>query len=96
MKQRLNLARAVVNTPKLIIMDEPINGLDPKAVSEFKEYIRHYVTEHNGALLISSHALKELLFFCNQYIFIKDGNIVTVQGVGLLKLSYNAIISGMK
>ena len=71
MRQKLNLIRAVICEPKLIVMDEPINGLDPKAVADFKQYIK----EHQGALLISSHALKELLFFCNKYIFIKNKNI---------------------
>ena len=75
MRQKLNLIRAVICEPKLIVMDEPINGLDPKAVADFKQYIRGYVEQHQGALLISSHALKELLFFCNKYIFIKNKNI---------------------
>ena len=75
MRQKLNLIRAVICEPKLIVMDEPINGLDPKAVADFKQYIKGYVAEHQGALLISSHALKELLFFCNKYIFIKNKNI---------------------
>lgn len=75
MKQRLNIARAFLKNPKLMLMDEPFNGLDPKALAEFKTNVRNEIVEQNSTLLISSHALKELLFFCNRYIFIKSGTI---------------------
>jgi len=75
MKQRLNIARSIVNEPRLLIMDEPLIGLDPKAVLAFKTYVADLVQKTSGALLISSHALKELIFFCNRYIFLKNGEM---------------------
>ena len=75
MKQRLNIARAMINKPKLLVMDEPINGLDPKAVHDFRTYMTDYVHENNSSILISSHALKEMVSFCNKFIFLKSGNI---------------------
>jgi ABC-2 type transport system ATP-binding protein len=78
MRQRLNVARAFINNPRLLVMDEPINGLDPKAVDAFKKFCRDYIVENNAALLISSHALKELIYFCNSYIFLRNGKIQSV------------------
>ena len=78
MRQRLNIARSIIGHPCLVIMDEPMNGLDPKAILEFKQYMASYVAENNAALLISSHALKELAYFCNKYIFLKKGEIVEI------------------
>lgn len=75
MKQKLNIARALLRQTKLILMDEPFNGLDPKALVEFKANIKEEISENQSTLLVSSHALKELLFFCNRYLFVKDGVI---------------------
>ncbi len=75
MKQRLNIARAFLMWNDLMIMDEPINGLDPGIVIDIKQYISQKCNEGYSAL-ISSHALKELLFFCNKFIFIHKGKII--------------------
>ena len=75
MKQRLNIARAFLMWNDLMIMDEPINGLDPGIVIDIKQFIAQKCTEGFSAL-ISSHALKELLFFCNKFIFIHKGKII--------------------
>lgn len=78
MKKRLNIARSLLNHPKLLIMDEPLNGLDPIGVRDFKDYIRQYIKNKKGALLISSHALKEMAFFCHKYILIRNGKIISI------------------
>ena len=75
MKQRLNIARAFLMWNDLLIMDEPINGLDPGIVIELKQYITKRCND-GFSTLISSHALKELLFFCNKFIFIHKGKII--------------------
>ena len=75
MKQRLNIARAFLMWNDLMIMDEPINGLDPGIVIDIKQFIVQKCAEGFSAL-ISSHALKELLFFCNKFIFIHKGKII--------------------
>lgn len=75
MRQRLNLVRAFLMWKDLIIMDEPLNGLDPSSVLDIKHIISNKCGEGLSAL-VSSHALKELLFFCNKFIFIHKGQIV--------------------
>lgn len=75
MKQRLNIARAFLMWNDLMIMDEPINGLDPGIVIDIKQFIAQKCNE-GFSVLISSHALKELLFFCNKFIFIHKGKII--------------------
>ena len=75
MRQKLNIARALLKKSKVLLMDEPFNGLDPKALITFKENVKREIEEQKATLLISSHALKELMYFCNRYLFIKDGEI---------------------
>lgn len=75
MKQRLNIARAFLMWNDLMIMDEPINGLDPGILIEIKQYITKKCNE-GFSTLISSHALKELLFFCNKFVFIHKGRVI--------------------
>jgi len=78
MRQRLNIARAFLNDPKLLLMDEPINGLDPKAVDGFKKICQKYISDNDSAMIIASHLLKELLYFCTKYIFLNNGMIECV------------------
>lgn len=78
MKQRLNIARTLLTWSNLMIMDESLNGLDPGIVIEIKKYIKDCCKVNAKSVLISSHALKELLHFCNKYIFIKNGEIFTI------------------
>ena len=75
MKQHLLIAMAIINKPKLIIMDEPLNGLDPDSIIATRELIKEL---HNDGttILISSHSLSELGFITSDIIFIKNGEIV--------------------
>lgn len=75
MKQRLNISRAFLMWSNLMIMDEPINGLDTRIVIQVKKYIQEKSKEGFSAL-ISCHALKEMLLFCNRFIFVHKGQIV--------------------
>lgn len=75
MKQRLSLARAIVHNPELLIMDEPANGLDPRARIEFRAYVKRLAAE-GKAVLISSHILADLAEICTGCIIIERGRLV--------------------
>ncbi|MCH5350248.1 MAG: ATP-binding cassette domain-containing protein [Oscillospiraceae bacterium] len=76
MKQRLGIALAVMDNPDLMILDEPINGLDPMAISEIRETFRKLSSEHGITLIISSHILSELHMIANRFLFIDKGRIL--------------------
>ncbi|SHK03150.1 ABC-2 type transport system ATP-binding protein [Hathewaya proteolytica DSM 3090] len=76
MKQRLALAICLITSPKLLILDEPTNGLDPDGSMEFRKMLNKLSQEKHIAVLISSHILSELDKTCSRILFLKDGNIV--------------------
>jgi ABC-2 type transport system ATP-binding protein len=75
MKQRVSLARALVHRPSLLVMDEPANGLDPRARIELRELVRAFA-ESGKAVLISSHILAELGEMCSSVVIIERGVLV--------------------
>ena len=75
MKQRVSLARALVHRPELLVMDEPANGLDPRARIELRELVQA-VAENGKAILISSHILSELDEMCSSVVIIERGRLV--------------------
>lgn len=76
MKQRLGIAIALLGKPEVLILDEPINGLDPVGVAEIRDLIIGLCKKNNLTFLISSHNLPELYQVATQYIFIDNGKIV--------------------
>ena len=72
MKQRVSLARALVHDPAVLIMDEPANGLDPRARIELRELVKA-LGENGKAILISSHILSELEEMCTSSVIIERG-----------------------
>lgn len=81
MKQRLGLANALIKKPKLLILDEPTNGLDPKGIKELRETLKKISAEQNMSILISSHILSEVENICDRVIIIDKGNIVSEFGI---------------
>jgi ABC-2 type transport system ATP-binding protein len=75
MRQRLGLANAILGKPELMVLDEPINGLDPEGIVEVREMFRTFNKEDKVTLVISSHILSELSQICTDYIFINGGKI---------------------
>ena len=75
MKQRLGILLAVLNKPKLLLLDEPLNGLDPEGVYEIRTFLLNICHQEGMALLISSHILSEMQIFCDRFLFLKDGVI---------------------
>ena len=76
MKQRLGLALALMNRPDFLILDEPINGLDPEGVAEFRALLRQLNQERHTTILISSHILSELSSIATRYGFMEKGRIL--------------------
>lgn len=76
MKQRLGIAFAVLDNPDLVILDEPINGLDPIGISELRDTFRKLNQERGITLIISSHILSELYAVANRFLFIDNGRVI--------------------
>ena len=76
MKQRLGIAMALVNDPEILILDEPINGLDPMGMVAVRELLKSLSTEDGITIVISSHILAELYQLVTDYIIISHGEII--------------------
>jgi len=77
MRQRLGIAQALLCKPKLLILDEPTNGLDPKGIKELREFIR-MLAEGGMSLFISSHLLSEIQLMCDRVAIIAHGEVLAV------------------
>ena len=76
MKQRVKLAQALVHDPRLMLLDEPTNGLDPEGREEMLRLIRRIGTEFGIAIILSSHLLSEIERVCDHLVEIEDGRLV--------------------
>lgn len=76
MKQRLGLALALINNPDLLILDEPLNGLDPQGIVELREILSHLNKKYGITMLISSHILDELEMIATRHGFIHQGQMI--------------------
>ena len=72
-KQRVGIAQAIVHRPELVVLDEPISGLDPKQIVEMRDLVRGLRGEHT--VIVSSHILTEISETCDQLLVIRDGRI---------------------
>lgn len=85
MKQRLGLANALLKRPKLLILDEPTNGLDPLGIKELRETLKKISIEQNMSILISSHILAEVENVCDKIVIIDKGKIIKKFGIEEVK-----------
>ena len=76
MRQRLGLARAFLTKPRLLILDEPINGLDPVGIQEIRNFLQLLSKEHGITILISSHILSEISQIADKIGVIKNGSMI--------------------
>ncbi|MGL5615020.1 MAG: ABC transporter ATP-binding protein [Sarcina sp.] len=101
MKQRLGLAAALIGSPKLLILDEPTNGLDPSGIIDFREVVKKAVREKGISVFISSHILVEVQNLCDRVAFVNHGVIQAVeeiknQNMETEKESFKLMILGEK
>ncbi|GGO01125.1 ABC transporter ATP-binding protein [Saccharibacillus kuerlensis] len=82
MKQRLGIAQALLKKPKLLVLDEPLNGLDPAGVRETRNYLSKIASELGVSALISSHQLSEIEQMASRVIVIQEGSLMIEQQIG--------------
>ena len=76
MRQRLGLAMAMLPGPEVMVLDEPINGLDPEGIIDVRNMLKKLVNDSGVSILISSHILKELAELCTDYAIIREGKLI--------------------
>ncbi len=79
MRQRLGVAQALLHNPKLLILDEPTNGLDPMGIKELRDTLRHLAEKEGLAVLVSSHLLSEMELMCDRVGIIDNGKIIDIK-----------------
>ncbi|MCC3373303.1 ABC transporter ATP-binding protein [Cohnella sp. REN36] len=77
MRQRLGIAQALLGSPKLLILDEPTNGLDPKGIKELRAFIRE-LADGGMSVFVSSHLLSEIQLMCDRVAIIGQGRVIAV------------------
>ena len=85
MKQRLGIASSILHDPKILILDEPLNGLDPKGISEIRNLFLKFQKEDKKTILISSHLLNEIENTCSDVCIIDKGRKLFTGKIDLLK-----------
>ena len=91
MRQRLGIAKALLNSPNLLILDEPTNGLDPEGIKDLRDLLKKLAGDGLG-ILISSHNLAELESFCNKVCIIDKGHILEYSEVKDFKSNESRVI----
>jgi ABC-2 type transport system ATP-binding protein len=79
MRQRLGVAQALLHRPKLLILDEPTNGLDPQGIRELRDYLRALCQEEGTTVFVSSHLLSEMELMCDSVAIIQNGRLIDVK-----------------
>jgi ABC-2 type transport system ATP-binding protein len=81
MRQRLGIAQALLGAPKVLILDEPTNGLDPAGIREMRQFIRFLAEKEGLSVLVSSHLLSEIQLLCDRVAIISKGTIIRIDSV---------------
>ena len=79
MKQRLGLALTLLHKPKVLILDEPTNGLDPAGIKKLRDILKEIAHKENVAVFVSSHILSEMQLMCDKVAVIDSGKIVKIE-----------------
>ncbi|PWK05940.1 ABC transporter ATP-binding protein [Tumebacillus permanentifrigoris] len=78
MRQRLGLAQALLHRPRVLILDEPTNGLDPAGIRELRDHLRRLAEQEGIAVIVSSHLLAEMELMCDRIAVMQQGQLVSV------------------
>ncbi|MFD2115418.1 ABC transporter ATP-binding protein [Paenibacillus yanchengensis] len=81
MRQRLGVAQAILHRPKLLILDEPTNGLDPAGIRELRSYLRQLCKEEGTSVFVSSHLLSEMELMCDRVAIIQKGKLIDIRNI---------------
>lgn len=81
MKQRIGLAVALMKQPKLLILDEPTNGLDPMGIRDLREFLKDLAHNKKVSVVVSSHILVEMEQLCDRVVIISDGKIICTKAM---------------
>ena len=81
MKQRLGLALTLLHKPKVLILDEPTNGLDPAGIKKLRDILKEISHKEGVAVFVSSHILSEMQLMCDRVAVLDDGKIVKVENI---------------
>jgi len=87
--QRLGLAKALMHSPKLLILDEPINGLDPAGIVEIREFLKDLVQNHGTTIFLSSHILSEISKLATRIGIVHHGKLI--KEINSIELEYQLI-----
>ncbi|MDO5291941.1 MAG: ATP-binding cassette domain-containing protein [bacterium] len=81
MRQRLGVAQAIMHNPKVLILDEPTNGLDPAGIKQLRDLLRYLAHETGICVLVSSHLMSEMELMCDRVGIVTNGTLVNVTSV---------------
>lgn len=85
MRQRLGICQALLHNPKLLVLDEPISGLDPSGVKEMRDFLKHLAKRQRIGIMVSSHMLGEMEHLCDTICILNKGSVLEVKTLNQLK-----------
>ena len=88
-KTKINLCKALLNKPKLLLLDEPTASLDPETSIFIRNYLLEYQKKNSSSILITSHNLNEVQAMCSNIILLKSGEIVSQGNINKILKNYN-------
>ena len=93
-KTKVNLCKALINKPKLLLLDEPTASLDPETSIFIRNYLKKFKKKNDSSILITSHNLQEIETMCSNIILLRSGKIVSKGGIKkvLKKNNYKTFI----
>jgi len=88
MQQKVSIARALLTAPRLLLLDEPTTGLDPKSKVEVQRFIRQLHAAHNSTIILTSHDMREVELLCQRVAIMNEGRMVALDTVRNLKQKF--------
>lgn len=95
MRQRLGVAQAILHKPKVLILDEPSNGLDPAGIKQLRDILKNLAHNEGVCVLVSSHLMSEMELMCDRVGIIAEGKLLDIKTIGDMTRSVVADVSGI-